>query len=641
MVLPGHAGRIAGIAYSPVGDQLASIGLDPEKLVNNGEVKVWDTKSGREMWTVRVNASGVRFGHRVALAFGPDGRRLAVPDLGRTADPSCDVRVWDAATGRELLVLKGHADVVVGLAFGKDCERIVSGDAAGFVRLWDANTGRLIQVFRSGVRPLNALAYHPDGRRVALGGKDGTVSLWDVTTGRKLLDYHGLKARIDCVALNLDGTFLAAGSAYGDVKIWDTSTGREPFELPKLPASVLGMAFNPDRSQSRLGMSSGDGTFRLWDLKSMKDALSFRTAMNYGIAFSSEGRRLATALGDGTIRIVSAAPIESPDALGPSLEFHHDGPIYAADYSPDGARLATVEAGEGPGSPSRVRVRDAIDGGILIDVGSTRSEGAAVAFSPDGARLAGIDEDGSLKVRDGDNGRIVYTLGNVKAATLAYSPDGRWIAANDEGDSHHTLVVIWDAKTGRLARSLDAGAYSLEKLAFSPDGRRIAAISDDLRVRVWDAESGRTLWSALAHSGFAGCVAFSHDGTQLATGGAGEPGLKTWDSATGRLISILPGRPGLFQCIAYSPDGRFLASGSTDRAVRIWDMATGQEIRTSIGHAGWITGVSFSPDGGRLASSSLDGSIKIWDVTSHARGLENGPDGTDGRSDVTGRGRLR
>ena len=120
---------------------------------------------------------------------------MAAPDLDRDADRSCDIKVWDAATGRELLVLKGHADLVVGLAFSTDGERMVSADSAGWVRLWDATTGREIRAFRSNVGPLWSLAYHPDGRRVALGGEDGTVSLWDVTTGRRLLDFRGSGTR--------------------------------------------------------------------------------------------------------------------------------------------------------------------------------------------------------------------------------------------------------------------------------------------------------------------------------------------------------------------------------------------------------------------------------------------------------------
>jgi WD40 repeat protein/serine/threonine protein kinase len=627
MVLPGHTGRIAGIAYSPVGERLASIGLDLEKPSNNGEVKVWDTRLGQEMWTARVNASSVRRGHRVPLAFSQDGQRLAVPDLDRDSDQLCHIKVWDAATGRESLALKGHADLVVGLGFSTHGERIASADSAGFVRLWDATTGRETRAFQSGVRPIFSLAYHPDGRRVALGGEDGTVSLWDAITGQRLLDLRGFDARTYSPVFNRDGTRLAAGGAYGGVKIWDTATGRVLFDLPKLPGSVVGLAFSPDGS--RLASSSDDGTIRIWDSRSLKEALSFRTAFNRGIAFSPDGRRLAMALGGGMIRIVSAAPIESATAWGPLLEIRHTGLVRSGGYSPDGTRLNTIESGEGRARPDHVRVRNAADGRILLDVKVNDVRYQAVALSPDGARLAAREDDGSIRLLNAMNGQVLLTFGKVKAhphnSGLVYSPDGRWIAAGEEGTARRTNVVIWDAKTGQLAHSWDAGVSSGDTggWAFSPDGRRFAAISDYLRVRVWDVKTGKMLWSALAHSIVAWRAVFSPDGNQIATVGAGQAGLKIWDSTTGRSISSLPGHPGNHWCLAYSPDGRFLASGSSDRAVRIWDLATGQEIRTLVGHTDWITGVIFRPGGRWLASTSRDGTIKVWDVTSLAPGIVN------------------
>src|SRR5262249_51751218 len=150
------------------------------RLSDSGEVKVWDTTSGRAMWTARINASGVRGGFW-ALAFSRDGRSLAAADLNRSANGSCDIKVWDAATGRVLRVFEGHADLVAGLAFSMDSERLVSADSAGWVRFWDTTAGSGITAFRSDVAPLLSLAYHPDGHRVALGGEDGRVSLWDVT----------------------------------------------------------------------------------------------------------------------------------------------------------------------------------------------------------------------------------------------------------------------------------------------------------------------------------------------------------------------------------------------------------------------------------------------------------------------------
>jgi WD40 repeat protein/serine/threonine protein kinase len=622
LVLRGHTGRIAAIAYGHRDERLASIGLDLERLGDNGEVKDWDTTSGREMWTDRINASGVR-SEFWALALSRDGRRLAAAELNRSADASCNIKVWDAATGRVVRVLEGHADLVVGLAFSTDGERIVSVDSAGWVRLWDARTGGGVRAFRSDVEPLLSMAYHPDGHRVALGGGDGMVTLWDVTTGRRLLDFRRFGTRPLSLAFNLDGTRLAAGGALGVVKVWDTASGREPFVLPQNPGTMYGVAFVPNAPY--LATCSGHGTFRLWDLRSVREALSLHTPVTlWHIDFNPDGRRMAMALGDGTIQIISAAPVEDR-AFGPLCEVPHAGPVSTARYSPDGARLATIEADEGPGRPARIRVIDAADGRVFIDVGLMGSRVTAVAFSPDGKHITTVDADGSITVRNVANGLALYTLSKLRATTLAYSPDGRWIVANDEGIGRDTRLVIRDAGTGHMVHSLDAGPSRLNGLAFSPDGRRVAAVGDDSLLRVWDTETGVRLRCARTGLSWVGPLAFSPDGRQIATAGCGEAGVKIWDSATGQLISDLPGHPGHLMCVAYSPDGRLLAAGSADKTVRIWDLATGQESRTLIGHSDWVTDISFSPDGRRLASSSYDGTVKTWDVTGLSLGPVNPP----------------
>jgi WD40 repeat protein len=408
------------------------------------------------------------------------------------------------------------------------------------------------------------------------------------------------------------------------VKVWDTVSGREPFVLPQNPGTMYGVAFVPNAPY--LATCSGHGTIRLWDLRSVKEALSIHTPVTlWCIAFNPDGRRLAMALGDGTIQIISAAPVVDT-VFGPLLEVPHTGPVSTVRYSPDGTRLATIEAGKGSGRPLRIRVIDAEDGRVLSDVGLVSSQATAVAFNPDGKRLATVDADGAFTVRDVANGQALHMLDQVKVTRLDYSPDGRWIASTEGGIGRDTKfpgealsakapLVIRDAGTGHMVHSLDAGPSNLNGLAFSPDGHRVAAVGDDSLLRVWDTETGVRLRCARTGLSWVGPLAFSPDGRQIATAGCGEAGVKVWDSATGRLITDLPGHPGHLTCVAYSPDNRLLASGSADKTVRIWDLATGQETRTLIGHSDWVTDVSFSPDGRRLASSSYDGTVKVWDVT--------------------------
>jgi WD40 repeat protein len=451
------------------------------------------------------------------------------------------------------------------------------------------------------------------------------IGLWEVATGRRILDYQGSGPEPRSLAFNSDGTRLAAGGQAGFVKLWDTVSGREPFVLPQNPGTTFVVAFVPNTPY--LATSSGQGTIRLWDLRSAKEALSIHTATAlWCSAFNFDGRRLAMGLGDGTIRIISAAPIEDA-AFEPLSEVPHTGPVSTVRYSLDGARLATIEAGEGPGRPVRIRVIDAADGRILSDFGLVSSRAAAVAFNPDGKRLATLDADGWVILRDIANGQALQMLDKLSDAShqtnsdsskvtgLDYSPDGRWIASNEGGIGRETRLVIRDAKTGRVAHSLDAGPSRLTGLAFSPDGRLVAAAGDDTLLRVWDAETGIRLRCAPTGLSWIGPMAFSPDGRQIATVGCGEVGVKIWDSATGRRISDLSGHPGHLTCVAFSPDGRLVAAGSADKTVRIWDLATGEESRTLIGHSDWVTDVSFSPDGRRLASSSYDRTVKIWDLT--------------------------
>jgi WD40 repeat protein len=409
------------------------------------------------------------------------------------------------------------------------------------------------------------------------------------------------------------------------VKVWDTVSGREPFVLPQNPGTTYVVAFIPNTPY--LATSSGQGTIRLWDLRSAKEALSIHTGTSiWCSAFNFDGLRLAMGLGDGTIRIISAAPIEDA-AFEPLSEVPHTGPVSTVRYSPDGERLATIEAGESPGHPLRIRVIDAADGRILSDIGLGSSQAAAVAFNPDGKRLTTLDAEGWVTLRDIANGQALQRLHKLsdaprptksdssKVTGLDSSPDGRWIASNEGGIGQETRLVIRDARTGRVAHALDAGPREVTGLAFSPDGRRIAAAGNDTLLRVWDAETGERLRCAPTGLSYIGPMAFSPDGRQIATVGCGDAGVKIWDSATGRLITDLPGHPGHLTCVAYSPDNRLLAAGSADKTVRIWDLETGEESRTLIGHSDWVTDISFSPDGRRLASSSYDRTVKIWDLT--------------------------
>jgi WD40 repeat protein len=155
-----------------------------------------------------------------SVAFSPDGRRLA-----GSFDTTVDV--WDAQTGREPTVLRGHTGLLTSVAFLPDGRRLASGSHDGTVRVWDAKTGQQLAIlYRDDDGPgVTSVAFSPDGGRVAIGSWDKTVRLCDVQTGQELAVLCGHSEWVFGLAFSPDGLRLASGSYDNTMRVWDAQTG--------------------------------------------------------------------------------------------------------------------------------------------------------------------------------------------------------------------------------------------------------------------------------------------------------------------------------------------------------------------------------------------------------------------------------
>jgi eukaryotic-like serine/threonine-protein kinase len=241
---------------------------------------------------------------------------------------------------------------------------------------------------------------------------------------------------------------------------------------------------------------------------------------------------------------------------------------------------------------------------------------SAVAWSPDGKRIASASGDHTVQVWDAANGGHVLTYrghgGDV--LSLAWSPDGKNVASG----SLDKTVQVWDATSGNRVYTYNGHSDAVFDVAWSPDGKRIASASNDGSVQIWDAFTGTHVFSYLSPLNVRlkrapwNTVAWSPSGNYVAIGGAGDAIIL--DATTGKILGYYGHHGGSANSIAWSPDGVYLAIGRDDTTVQVWNVATTTNVYTYTGHSADVFTVAWSPDGKRIASGSSDGFVQVWDA---------------------------
>jgi WD40 repeat protein len=288
------------------------------------------------------------------------------------------------------------------------------------------------------------------------------------------------------------------------------------------------------------------------------------------------------------------------------------GSVRSIAYSPDGRRIASAH------DDGSIVLWDARTGQEIRSLTGHVGSVSSVTFDDDGGRLISGGFDRTVRVWDAKTGQEKFVLrGHSRPIiSVAFRPGANQAASSEHGANSDTAsfeIKQWDLLRGQEIRTLHhRDAWSNSSVAFTSDGRRLLSCSAwGVQLRIWDPESGKEV-EARSHGNIYGLAVSPADG-RIAFNGVDNTVVLT-DPGLGLGFRSLRGHIGAIEGLAFSRDGTRLASASEDATIKVWSVDNGREVLHLRGHSGTVTSIAFSRNGASLVSGSADGTVKVWYV---------------------------
>lgn len=546
---------VSALAFSPDGERIA---VGRAGAASKGGIVIHSARDGKKLqeWDAPLTSR---------LSFSPDGKMLLQGALEKDKGSPTLLNAWDASSGRQLWSFEGSVEMVG--VFTPDSQQVVAL-SHWTSSLLSANDGSVVRSL--GRWDPRSMAAHPNGKMIVLGQNDGSIRGVSLADAKVLFEFRPQKTPILQLAFTPDGARFVSVAVQTDgrqaIEVWNAATGAPLQVLLGGSGPVSAAGVHPISAE----LLVAGPTPHVWSLAGAKwNLLGIGHAR---AAFWGNDDQICapTASGGGALFSLQGA---TPKALW----IMPNGPWFRAMVSADGRFALT--------GPSNFDLPLTLlrNPGTQVETVATFTPPEIrrqVRLSPTGDRVVSVVEfKVEVNVYDTTTGKSLTRLdvgGLNRVNDIGWSSDGRQLlgvvtaksARGNEGSEER--IVVWDATSGKILQSA-TNTTAMDVIALAPDGRRFAEAGADKRVCIRDAATLAVQQEFRAHD--AGITA-----------------------------------------LAWHPTKSLLASASEDLSIRVWDLETGARLEDLHGFITPPTELTFSPGGKRLAAAAPDEGTRIWEL---------------------------
>ena len=524
----GHKAMINNVIFTRDGRSLVSASDDKT-------IRVWDTSTGEIVRTIRGQIGTGFEGKIYAAALSPDNRLLAVGGYSKNNN----IRLFDFQTGEIKALLEGHSDVILGLAFSQDGNRLISGSADNTARIWNVYTQKTLHTLEGHTDYIYGAAFSPDASMIVTASDDDTLKLWNSKSGSLIKTLKGHSGDVRSAAFTPDGKYLLSGSDDKTIRMWDGRTGNFIKVLARQNGSIPSLSISPD------------------------------------------GTKVLTGFGYGSGYEINVFTIPS----GKKISFfpEHDNIVFATDISPDGQTAAT-----GGGDDNEIYIWDLTTGKVKQKMVGRGKFIWSVGFAKDGRSIAwgktwerhSLFSCGSLEQSfeiKSDSRTYDLSMGQELKSDNGFirgiKSAGPWSIRTKTGEPHKTLEIV---KNGRVVHEITRDSncgYRHLSLTLSPDGQTVISGGSNGTLSSYNPETGEKIYEFIGHTGDVCGVAVSPDSLFLVSGSSDQT-VKLWEINSGKLLlTIFQGTDK--EWVAWTPEGYYTASLNGDKYVG-WHINRGE-----------------------------------------------------------------